>query len=229
MREKVFKLPNSLITNQSNLSPSAIGVAEIFYAFMNKHRKFTGSLKKIAQLSYRCEDTVSQDVSQLEKAGYIKIIRNWRYSQEYARNIYTATTYYVIHPVEKDYTLIPYSWLQHKLTPCTLQVTRICRMFMVKEPNRSYPSLRNIADTARIAKSTVCRAMKDIMHLGILLVKRCEKENGAFACNSYHILKKIKQATTPDLTNRHKQQPIPEHSKIQASPHFSLELSYHTT
>lgn len=171
MREKVFKLPNCLIRNQSNFSPSTIGVAEIIYAFMNKHRKFTCSLKKIAQHSHRCEDTVRQAISQLEHAGYIKRIRNWRYSEIQDRNIYAQTTYYVIQPVEDEYTLIPYSWLQHEFSPCTLQVLRICRMFMVKEPNRSYPSIRNIAAAAGIAKATVCRAMKEIVRLGLLVVE----------------------------------------------------------
>lgn len=188
---QLFKMPNELITNEKNLHPSTIGVALILYAYMNKHRKFTNSLKNIATMAHRCQDTVRQAVAELESAGYIKKFQNYIYSRESEQNIYAQSTYHIIHPVQEDYTLVPYSWLDHALTPCTMQVLLSCRMFMVKEKSRSFPSIRKIAASIQVAKSTVCDAIKTVAQMCILVVESCKKEDGAYSCNSYHMLKRI--------------------------------------
>lgn len=219
---RVFKMPKALITNLNNFQPSTIGVAAVFYAYMNQHRKFTNSLKNIAALTHRCEDTVSQAIDELEKAGYLRKFQNYIYSQEHQRNIYTQSTYHIIKPIKEDYTLVPYSWLAYNLTPCYFQVLLTCRMFMIQEEGRSYPSIRKIASLVKIAKSTVCLAIKEIARMGILMVAQCKKENGAYTSNSYHILRRICEKAVKLLTGRHSQQisiqSICFNSKRQRSP-----------
>lgn len=188
MKVKVFKLPNSIILNTSNLHPSTIGVALVFYANMNKHRKFTNSLENIASMSFKCKDTVRQAIEELEAAGYIKKTQKYLPKERFGRIAYDRATYCILNPVEDDYTLIPYTWLYHELTPCTLQVLLACRMFMIKEKERSFPSLRKIAKLIRISKSTVCNALACIAELGILLVEHCMKQNEGFTSNSYYMI-----------------------------------------
>ena len=158
---------------------------------MNKHRKFTNSLKNIADMSFRCVDTVRQAVEDLEKAGFITKTQNFHFSNVHGKNIYAQTTYRVIRPVRENYTLVPYSWLKLELTPCTLQVLLSCRMFMIKEGRRSYPSIRKLSARIGVAKSTVCHAFKRIAELGILIVEHCKKGNGAYTSNSYHMVAQV--------------------------------------
>jgi DNA-binding Lrp family transcriptional regulator len=176
---RVFKFPRALIENRDNLQPSTISVAALFYANMNKHRNYRNSLKNIAALTHRDEKTVRQAVTELEAAGYLLKFRNYVYSRELDQMVYAQTMYHIVTPVTADYTLIPYSWLKYELTPCTFQVLLVCRMFMIKEESRSYPSIRKLTDTARVAKSTVCKAIKKVTELGILVLEHCKKENGA--------------------------------------------------
>lgn len=188
MKKKVFKLPNSIILNTNNLHPSTIGVALVFYANMDQHRKFTNSLENIADMSFKCKDTVRQAVEELESAGYIKKTQNYMPLERFGRTAYGRATYHIIKPVEDDYTLVPYTWLHHALTPCTLQVLLVCRMFMIKEKERSFPSLRKVATLIRVSKSTVCNALKCIAELGILLVEHCQKKNEGLTSNSYYMI-----------------------------------------
>lgn len=188
MKARVFKLPNSIILNANNLHPSAIGVALVLYANMDKHRKFTNSLENIAAMSFKCKDTVRQAIEELETAGYIKKTQKYVQKERFGRIVYDRATYCIVNPVEYDYTLIPYTWLYHELTPCTLQVLLVCRMFMIKEKERSFPSLRRIAKLIRISKSTVCNALASIAELGILLVEHCMKRNEGFTSNSYYMI-----------------------------------------
>jgi len=191
MKEKVFRLPNAIIQNSDNLHPSTISVAQVFYANMGKHRKFTNCLANIAAMSFKCVDTVRQAVEELVKAGYIKKVYNFIYSDALGKNIYARTTYCILKPVEEDYTFVPYAWLKQDLTPCTMQVLLTCRMFMIKSKTRSYPSLRKISALIRVSKSTVCNALACIAELGILLIEPCQKENKAYSSNSYHMIHHI--------------------------------------
>lgn len=191
MHNPCFKMPNELIVNTGNLQPSAIGVAAVLYAYMNRHRSFTNSIQNIAKLACRCEDTVCQAVEQLEQEGFIKRLRNYAYRLELGRNVFAQTTYRILRPVEKDYTLIPYSWVGLDMSPCAYQTLLACRMYMIKDETRAYPSLRKISGLIRIAKSTVCNAMKRIGELGILVIEHCKKENGAYTSNSYHMVKRV--------------------------------------
>lgn len=227
MNEKVFKMPNSLIKNLDNFYPSTIGIAGFFYSSMSKHRKFTYSLKRLAVLSHRDEDTARQAVGQLEQAGYIKRCRNFIYSASHGRSIYAQATYQTLHPVKDGYTLIPYFWIKYKLTPCTMQILLVCRMFMVKQKDRAHPSTRKIALTARVAKSSVHRALKEIVSLSILIIERCKKENGVYTSNWYFILKKCTQVAVSNLTSNHSQQSQHRFGITLTQLHFSLELSYY--
>lgn len=188
VKDKVFKLPNSIILNTQNLHPSTIGVALVFYANMNKQREFTNSLENIAAMSFKCKDTVRQAVEELESAGYIRKQQNYMPVKCFGRTAYDRATYHVLKPVEGGYTLVPYKWLSHALTPCTLQVLLACRMFMIKEKERSFPSLRKVAALIKVSKSTVCNALACIADLGILLVEHCRKQNEGFTSNSYYLI-----------------------------------------
>lgn len=202
---RVFKFPRALIENRDNLQPSTISVATLIYANVNKHRNYRNSLKNIAALTHRDEKTVGQAIAELEAAGYLLKLRNYVYSRELDQMIYAQTTYHIVTPVTADYTLIPYSWLKHDLTPCTLQVLLVCRMFMVREKSRAYPSIRKLTDTAKVAKSTVCKAIKKVAELGILVLEHCKKENGAYTSNSYVIVKQIRESAIELLTGRYGQ------------------------
>lgn len=185
---KVFKLPNSIILNTNNLHPSTIGVALVFYANMNKHREFTNSLENIAAMSFKCKDTVRQAIEELESAGYIKKTQKYMPIERFGRTAYDRATYCILKPVEGDYTLVPYTWVGYELTSCTLQVLLACRMFMIKQNERSYPSLRKVASHIKVSKSTVCKALMCIAELGILLVEHCIKHNEVHTSNSYYMI-----------------------------------------
>lgn len=202
----VFKLPNAIISNCDNLHASTIRVAAVLYANMNKHRGFTNSIEHIATLAHCCKDTVCQAVEELERAGYLQRFQNYTYSKKHGRSIYAQTTYRIIHSVETDYTLVPYAWLRINLTHCSFHVLLSCRMFMIEEQNRSYASIRKIAALIGVGKSTVCQAIKMIAALGILIVERCKKENGAYTSNSYHMVKHSCKKAVELLTGIHSQQ-----------------------
>lgn len=201
MKQKVFKLPNALIRNEDNLAPSAIGVAQVLYANMNRQGRFTASIQRIAARSHRCPDTVRQALAQLEQAGYIRKIRNWKYSQEHGHCVFAATTYQILRMPDRDFTLVPYRWLRSDLTACAVQVLLVCRMHMRKEPNRAYPSIRRMAAVAGLAKATICRALNQIVCLGLLVKEFCKKATGTFSCNSYFLCLPTQLERTVRLTS----------------------------
>lgn len=185
-RPNTFKLPNRLIRD-GRLSPSARKVGAALYAHRNALGFCRRSLDSLAGSSGLCPATVRKAVDELAQAGYLSTQRTWRYLRRKRRVVYGPTAYQLSLRFHGGYTLVPRELLGQcgGLTPAAF-LTALCLLQFAGNRRRAFPSIAQLHRAAGLARSTVCRALRQLKATAWLLVLLCRKRTGAFAANSYH-------------------------------------------
>lgn len=183
-----FKLPNALIQDDRLTLSARVLAAALF-----SHRSGAGFCKKsIAELSAisgLSAATVRRAAEELQTAGYISAARTYRWSKKHRRVIYGKKCYCCSLRFPGGYTLVPREILPQirELSASAFCVLLyLCRA--AGNTRRAYPSISRISTAVGIARSTVCRALRQLKEISQLLVQLCRKANGAFAASSYHLV-----------------------------------------
>ena len=196
MKIKSFKFPNEIVFD-TDLTPSAKLAAAVIFRNRNCLGTYHKSLEGIARDSGLSVPTVRTALKLLERKGYISHKKNYTYSKELNRMVYSQTTYHCSLDFSGGFTMIPCDLLDFDLTPSYFAVTLLLFQQMGNK-NRAWPKINDIAKALNIGRATVCRALAAIRSLGVLLVRHCIKKSGAYTSNSYHRLFRTKAANTGD-------------------------------
>ena len=177
-------IPNSLILDPA-LRPSAKRVAFALYAYRNREHTICRSIRTLARVCHMCRNTVIHALKELEDRGYLK--RQHRYRYDGRRFVYKANRYMLQVDMSRGYTLIPRGVLRAELTHTQFAVY----LYLFAKQGRSshsYPSLRRVAASLWIAKSTVCLAVLVLVSGQYLAKNHCRNRRGCYSCNCYYVI-----------------------------------------
>lgn len=189
-KKLTFQVPNSLICNDM-LSYSTRRLGAVLYSRRNAQGSCCKSLQQLSELSGCAIATVQKGLQALQETGYITIHRRYRYSETHERRIYDRFTYEcsLDRLNQGGYTLMPRDIFAHGET--VSHATFVVLMYIHQQAgntNRAFPSINRMSHALGMAHSSVCRAIRVVKGLACFLVHYCIKQNGAFACNSYHLV-----------------------------------------
>ncbi len=144
------------------------------------------SLTELSEISGCCRNTVIKAIRELEERGIVRATRRYYYSRRLEQLVRGKNRYH-IHRCGAGgaFTLVPRELLAMGQTHAQF-VTALHAYRLAGRTGRCFPSLRLFARQIDHAKSTVCRAVKRLHSLQVLIRSRCRKSNGAAACNSYY-------------------------------------------
>lgn len=144
------------------------------------------SLTELADMSGCCRNTVIKAIRELEDRGIVRTTRRHYYSRRLERLVRGKNRYYISRcGAGGAFTLVPRELLAVCQTHAQF-VTALHAYRLAGRTGRCFPSLRLFARQIDHAKSTVCRCVKRLHSLQVLIRSHCRKSNRAAACNSYY-------------------------------------------
>lgn len=179
-------IPNSLLLDPA-LRPSAKRVAFALYAYRNRRHTICRSIRTLAAVCHMCRNTVIRALTELEDRGYLKRQHRYRYDGQRKRPVYKANRYILQVDLSRGYTLIPRSILRAELTHTQFAVYLLLFARQGRS-SHSYPSLRYMAASLWIAKSTVCLAVMVLVSGQYLAKNHCCNRTGCYSCNCYYVI-----------------------------------------
>lgn len=206
-------VPNELIRDTTvHYTTKSVALALLFLSG-RKGRSVRISIGQLAAISHCSTATVQQALRELIERGYIVKRRCYRYSEQHGHLIYGANAYTWIRR-SGGYTLISREIMGYDLTPAALNNLLYLYLCGSKE-GRAHPSLRHIAGLLLaagkvgldMAKSTVCRGLRQLQKAQAVIRLCCRTVHRCFAANSYLL-------TDPVQSDR---QALPQ---IEGSPKF---------
>lgn len=179
-------IPNSLLLDP-DLRPSTRRVAFALWAYRGRKNAVCRTVRALAGMCHMCQATVRQALCELEESGYLRREHRWRYDARLGRSVYRANRYVLRVDMARGYTLIPRSILRAEITHTQFSVYLL---LMVRQGrgSHSYPSLRRIAATLWIAKSTVCIAIAVLSSGQYVAKNHCRSRLGCYSCNCYYVI-----------------------------------------
>ena len=181
-----IRIPNQLIMDQS-LSFSARRLGAVLYSRRNRLGCCRKSLATLATLSKLSVTTVRKAVDELTAAGYIAHISTYQYHEQWKRMVYAKSIYQCLLPVSKDYTLVPWALFDAPLQGSAF----VAALYLYQQTgvsSRCFPSLNAICQGIGASMATVCRAVKALGVVRLILALHCRKTNRAYSSNSYFVL-----------------------------------------
>ena len=179
-------IPNKLIFDP-NLRASTKRVAFALFAYRNKANTLCRSLKALAAATGCCQKTVIQAINELEAHRYLKRNHRHHFSAVLMRPVYASNRYVLRVDMSQGYTLIPRDVLYADVTYTQFAVMLL--LFARQgRASHSYPSLRRIAATLWIAKSTVCLAVIALVKGQYVAKNHCCNSMGSYSCNCYYVI-----------------------------------------
>ncbi len=198
--QSYFKLPNSVILDE-NLYYSSKRVLAAMLAYSSRHGMLRKTTAELAALSQCSPDTVRHALEELERRGYLRKIRTYRFSPSMRRKIYAANAYKLRKKLlEGAYTLIPRRLLRANTTHAQFVVALHLYMSAGRK-GRAFPSLRLIAKRLSMGKATVCRAVQALWRSQTVLRNRCRKGNRAYSCSTYYPTDWVRPGGRKDAAN----------------------------
>ncbi len=205
MKRNHIKVPNRLITDDS-LSYSARKLGAVLYSHRNHLGTVSMNLKDMARLSGLSIATVRRALDELEQSKHLTRCKQYKYDTQRERYVYATSLYSLDLSFEGGFTFVPRAQLRKAATMGGSQFT-VCLYLCFQTGNnyRAFPSLKKISTDLNMAKSTVCRVIKKLGAIGILLIQKCLKVNKAFSQNSYFFIRnsESKKLTTVVLDAIH--------------------------
>lgn len=195
-RKGYIPVPNEIIRSRS-LYPTdkVLLVAMMGAAYNRRCRKSYDDLAELSGLSRRA---VASSLIRLEVAGLISWKHTHYYNARLGQIVRSVNLYAIAKQVmETGYALIPRTLLGRGLTPAAC----VAAMEVYAEAGRegrAYGSLRRMARTLDVAKSTVCRSLHQMRRYQVISYIRClfaGKQN--HACNSYYPVDFVRPGQLP--------------------------------
>lgn len=183
MRQSMVKLPNRLILD-NGLSLSARRVAAVLYSRRNALGLCHKSLNQLSGLAGLSVATVRKALAELDEGGYITRQQTYRFHTGKNMPVYGKSAYQCSLDFSGGFTMVPRTLLTLSMSDSSFAIC-LFLYFSAGNRNRAFPSISRIAASVGIARSTVCRALKQLKQLPILLVQLCKKTNRAFTSSSY--------------------------------------------
>lgn len=144
------------------------------------------SLTELSDISGCCRNTVIKAIRELEERGIVRATRRHYYSQRLERLVCGKNRYYIFRcGAGGAFTLVP----RELLAVCQTHAQFVIALHAYRlagRKGRCFPSLRLFARQIDHAKSTVCRGVKRLHRLQVIIRSHCRKSNRAAACNSYY-------------------------------------------
>lgn len=187
-----FRVPNQLINNE-RLSLSARRLGAYLCAVSNRLGVCQKSIAMLAGLSGLSPATVQSAADELERAGVLTRQRKYRYDFSRQRLIFDRTLYRIDKRLPGGYTLVPEALFYKRELSSGAFVVALYLFQQGAGQGRAFPSFRRIVNMVGIAKSTICRALRQLQYASVFLVQNCVKRNRTFSSNSYFFLR-----TAPD-------------------------------
>lgn len=181
-----FKVPNRLVLDTA-LSFSARRMGAVLYSRRNHFGACRRSLASLAKLAVCSVTTARAALTELMEGNYIAQCKNYKYDSKLGRLVYDQSSYQCNLDFKGGYTLIPRSLFAQTLKSSSFVV---CLYLYLQAGNgtRCFPSLNRICKDLWIAKSTVCRAIRELGTARLIYAQACIKANRAYSCNSYFFL-----------------------------------------
>ena len=173
-------VPNALITAAGHSATKRLMVALLGYSMPRRKKKqqVYSTQKSYAQLKVlsgiRSDTTLNLAIRQLVQAGFLKKTNHYSWSHERGRmercrNAYTIDHSYIRYLCDHDgYTLVPRALLSFRLTNAQFAVALLLYK-LAGSRGVARPSLRTIASMLRLAKSTVCLALRQLRELQLFI------------------------------------------------------------
>lgn len=183
-------IPNNLIFCNA-LTPSAKRVALAMLTFRWENKRLTKPLRFIAERAGVCRATARIALELLAQEGFLTAYRNYRYSEEQCRVVYSATTYTLRMDMKDGYTLLPYTTARRLLAAHISHATLLIYLVLAcrqGQKTHAYPSLRNTAKTADLSKASICRGILMLVRVQLIAYNHCINRHGCYSCNCYYVI-----------------------------------------
>lgn len=181
------KIPNDLIQNAA-LSFNARRMGAVLYSRRNALGACKKSLVTLASSAQCSVATARKALEELESAGYIRKERTYTYNDRLGRMVYGETIYHCDLSFRTGYTLLSRDLFQKDLSASAFCVAMYLRQ-QAGNGSRAFPSLSRICAIVGISMATVCKAIRLLGSLSVLLTQHCLKINHSFSNNSYFLLR----------------------------------------
>ncbi len=199
----VAAVPNDLINNTTMQYTTKRVAVVMRFLTGRKANAITIKIGDLASLAHLSTTTVQQAIKELISAGYIRKSRNYRWSDTLHRLVFTANTYTWNRRTE-GYTLVRKEILDYDMSPSAF-ANLLYLYRCAGRVGRAFPSIRRIAGRNKMmqsvcldmAVSTVCAALKSLVHLQAIVKRNCKTKRKYYACNSYFMTDMV-MAAAPD-------------------------------
>ena len=189
-------IPNQLLLDPM-LRPSTKRVAVALYAYRNhRSNSICRTVKALAVMAHCCRNTVLQALEELEERHFLKRKHRYGWNTELQRVVYKANRYTLSMDMSRGYTLVSRTLLRAEITHAQFAVLLLL-CAKQGQANHSYPSLRRMAAALLLAKSTICIAIRVLVHKQHLAANHCRNHFGSYSCNSYFLIVTWDAATLP--------------------------------
>lgn len=195
MKQQFFKMPNSLILDQS-LTYSAKKICSKLYSLKNYRYKVT--INNICKKSKASQPTVYKVLKQLESQGYLHRVKNCIWNENLSRVVWDRNSYVCNVSTQSNFTMIPMDIFNYNLTFGAF--TLYCYLKMVcGQKSHTFPSYSKIYKDIGMSKSAVQQAIHQLKDENLIHSENCVKQNGTFANNSYFFVKRTIKITAMPL------------------------------
>ena len=187
-----FRCPNALLRDD-RLSYTARRVGVVLFAYSNARGECRKGYTELARLAGVSTATAVSAVRALAECGYLTVSTTKRYCKAilgvgYGRNSYALNLSTLERKqgdaMKQGYTRVRRDVLRYELTDSAFVVFLVVLSYQGQN-NRMWPSIAELQKAAGTVRSTVCAGLKLLKKLPTLIVQLFQKENGAFAANSY--------------------------------------------